>query len=203
MPPSRFCTTWTWRDGITLPSPRVTSSSSAQLAQAKNDDEEGDDRRTAADERSRAGAESAPARPITKSASARSWPPACDATRPARPDGRQRRAAGHAQVWARIRPAASAFRTSCLGAVGDHPAAVEHDQPLDQRQQRGAVGHQQQGPAGQDLLEALLEPALGAVVHRAGRLVEHQDRRVEQQRAGHRHRLPLAAGQALAALARR
>ena len=36
MPPSRFCTTWTWLDGITLPSPRVTSSSSAQLAQAKN-----------------------------------------------------------------------------------------------------------------------------------------------------------------------
>ena len=50
-------------------------------------------------------------------------------------------------------------------------------------------------------LEALLEAALGAVVHGAGRLVEHQDRRIEQQRAGDRDRLALAAGQALAALA--
>ena len=63
------------------------------------------------------------------------------------------------------------------------------------------MGHQQQGLAGQDLAEALLEPALGAVVHGAGRLVEHQDRRLEQQRAGDRDRLALAAREALAALA--
>ena len=33
MPPSRFCTTWIWLDGITRPVPTVTSSSGARLAQ--------------------------------------------------------------------------------------------------------------------------------------------------------------------------
>ena len=86
-------------------------------------------------------------------------------------------------------------------SVGDHPAAVQHDQPVDQGQERGAVRDQQQGLAGQDLLEALLEAALGAVVHGAARLVEHQDRRIQEQRPGDRDRLTLTAGQALAALA--
>ena len=33
MPPSRFCTTWIWLEGITRPVPVVTSSSGAWLAQ--------------------------------------------------------------------------------------------------------------------------------------------------------------------------
>ena len=43
--------------------------------------------------------------------------------------------------------------------------------------------------------------ALGLVVERRGRFVEHQDRRVLEQRAGDGDALALAAGEALAELA--
>ena len=54
-----------------------------------------------------------------------------------------------------------------------------------------------------DLVQRLLQLALGRGVERAGRLVEDQDRRVLEQRPGDRQALALAAGQRAAALADR
>ena len=95
---------------------------------------------------------SAPARPSTNSASAR----------PGRRVGR--RAAGPAAGVAAL--GISGLRPDPAGGerlehvvprpVRDHPSAVQHDQPLDQRQERGAVGDQEQGLAGQDLLRRCL-----------------------------------------------
>ena len=51
------------------------------------------------------------------------------------------------------------------------------------------------------LVERLLHGALGLGVQRAGGLVEHQHRRVAQDRARDRDALLLAAGEAVAALA--
>ena len=50
-------------------------------------------------------------------------------------------------------------------------------------------------------LQRRRDPRLGGGVQRAGRLVQDQDRRVLQQRAGDRQALALAAGQRRAALA--
>src|SRR3546814_15222124 len=73
-------------------------------------------------------------------------------------------------------------------------SVVDDQQAVDQGQQRAAVGDQEQRLALQCLADALLEGRLGGVVHVAGRLVEQNDRRVEQHRAGDRLRLPPAAG---------
>ena len=51
------------------------------------------------------------------------------------------------------------------------------------------------------LVDRLLDARLGLDVERAGRLVEHQDRRVLQDGAGNGDALALAAGQLAAALA--
>src|SRR5918994_5432520 len=172
-----------WLDGITLPSPRVTSSSSAQRAHAKKTMKKAaivNRRRWA---KPRGVWRSAPARPSTRSASARLGRRA------------RRRAAGPAAAGTGVAvPVMSGLRPDPAGrerpehvvpgTVGDHPPAVQHDQPLDQGEERGAVRDQEQGLARQDLLEALLEAALGAVVHGAARLVEHQDRRVPEEGPG-------------------
>src|SRR5690606_18722872 len=194
MPPSRFCTTCTWRDGITLPSPRVTSSSSAQLAQAKNATKKATTTNSRRWAKPRGACRSAAARPVTNATSARLG----------RRTRRREPAGALGLVMSGLRPdAAGRERLEHVGAraVGHHPPAIKHDQPINQGQERGAVRHEEQGLARQDRLQPLLEPGLGAVVHGAGRLVEHQDRRIGEQRAGERDRLALTAGQALAALA--
>ena len=55
------------------------------------------------------------------------------------------------QVCARMLAGGERLQHLVPRSVGDHPAAVQHDQPVDQGQQRGAVRDQQQGLAGQDL----------------------------------------------------
>ena len=52
-----------------------------------------------------------------------------------------------------------------------------------------------------DLVDRLLDARLGLDVERAGRLVEHQDRRILEDRAGDRDALALAARKLAAALA--
>ncbi len=80
-------------------------------------------------------------------------------------------------------------------AVLQHQDAVGVDhagQPVCQ-DQRGAAGHQP--------IEGLLDHRLVLRVHRGQRFVQHQDRRVAQQRAGDGDALALAARQPRAALA--
>ena len=57
------------------------------------------------------------------------------------------------------------------------------------------------GAAGHHVVQRALNLALGLHVDRAGRFVEHQDLRIDQDRAGDGDPLPLAAGQRLPALA--
>ena len=80
-------------------------------------------------------------------------------------------------------------------AVLQHQDAVGADhagQPVRQ-DQRGAPGHQP--------VERLLDHRLVLGIDRRQRLVQHQDRRVAQQRPGDRDALALAAGKLRAALA--
>ena len=56
-------------------------------------------------------------------------------------------------------------------------------------------------PAGEELAQRDLDPALGADVHGRGRLVEDEDPRVGEQRSRKRDQLALADRQAGATLA--
>ena len=66
---------------------------------------------------------------------------------------------------------------------------------------REPVGDHQAGAAPHQLGDGALDLLLGLRVHRAGGLVEHQDRRVHGQRARERQQLPLADRDVLAPLA--
>ena len=87
-----------------------------------------------------------------------------------------------------------------LADLGD-PAALQHDQPVGLAQRAQAVGDGDRGAALDQVVERLLDLALGLGVDRRGRLVQDQDPRVDQQRPGDRDPLPLAARERLAALA--
>ena len=80
-------------------------------------------------------------------------------------------------------------------AVGQHQDAVgvDHAGEAMRQDQRGAAGHQP--------IERLLDHRLVLRIDRGQRLVQHQDRRVAQQRAGDGDALALAARQARAAFA--
>src|SRR3954469_3274928 len=61
--------------------------------------------------------------------------------------------------------------------VGDDSAALDDDDPRHQLQQRRAVGDEDDGAVAKLLLEALDQGHLALRIHRAGRLVEDEDRR--------------------------
>ena len=84
--------------------------------------------------------------------------------------------------------------------LGD-AAAVEHDDLVGVADGREPVGDRDRRPALGQPLERLLDGALGLRVERGRRLVEDEDRRVAQDRPRDRDPLPLAAREAVAALA--
>src|SRR5947209_2461435 len=86
-------------------------------------------------------------------------------------------------------------------ATLDDLAAVEDDDLVGVSDGREAVGDRDRRAALGQPVERLLYGALGLGVERARRLVEDQDGRVAQDRAGDRDALLLAAGEAVAALA--
>jgi hypothetical protein len=81
-------------------------------------------------------------------------------------------------------------------------AAVQHQDAVAVDHARQAMGEDQGGAALHQPVERLLDHRLVLGIDGAQRLVEHQDRRVAQQRAGDRQPLALAAGE-LDALSRR
>ena len=98
-----------------------------------------------------------------------------------------------------------------VGAVGGHEGAMgaalddlavmhdhDHVRAADGRQ---AVGDDEGGAAGHDLLDGVLDELLGHGVDGARRLVQHEDARVGQQRAGKGQQLLFAGGEGVAALA--
>ena len=80
-----------------------------------------------------------------------------------------------------------------VGAVLDQAAVIERDDAI-----RGPHGREpvcddeNRSPPG-DFLHVLLDNALALIVERARRLVEDEDARVRDQRAGNGHTLALAA----------
>ncbi len=87
------------------------------------------------------------------------------------------------------------FHEFLVAACRDEPPLVQHRDPVRQPQGRAPVRDQQRGPALHDPAQGLVDLGLHPRVHRRGRVVQHQDARVGQQRAGECHPLPLAAGQ--------
>ena len=90
-----------------------------------------------------------------------------------------------------------------MRALLDDPAVLEHDDLAGALDRREAVGDDDRGAAGQQAPQAVLDPALGVDVDVRGRLVEDQDPRVGDQRAGERDELALAGRELHAALADR
>src|SRR6266852_6249182 len=84
----------------------------------------------------------------------------------------------------RIAPASS--DQLVMRTVLDHPAALDRDQPVGAAHRRETMGDDEDGAAARDLLHVLLNDALAFIVEGAGRLVEDQDARVVDERAGDR-----------------
>ena len=94
-----------------------------------------------------------------------------------------------------------AFGQLLVGAdVGD-PAAVQHRDPVGQRQGGPAVRDQDGGTAADQLPQGAQDLGLDPRVDRAGGIVEQHDPRIGEQCPGERDPLALAAGQGQAALA--
>src|SRR5574343_372058 len=83
----------------------------------------------------------------------------------------------------------------------DDLSAIHDDQPVGLAQRGEAVGDGDRRAALDEVVERLLDLFFGLGVDRRGRFVEYQDARIDEQRAGDRDALALAAGQALAAFA--
>ena len=88
-----------------------------------------------------------------------------------------------------------------VAALFDQAAAVEDQDAIGLAQRGQAVGDRDRRAARVSALKRLLNGLLAFGVDVAGGFVEDQDRRIVQNRAGDRHPLPFAAGEAGAAFA--
>src|SRR5688500_17653420 len=97
-------------------------------------------------------------------------------------------------------PAAEREKLVVRPALDDAPA-VEHDDLVGIANGREPMGDRDHGTALREPLERPLDRSLGLRVERRGRLVEHEDRRVAEDRPCDRDPLLLATREAVAALA--
>src|SRR6478736_8629042 len=88
-----------------------------------------------------------------------------------------------------------------MRALLDEPALFQHDDVVGVHDGREAVRDDERRAVAGDLVERVLDLFLGMAVERARRLVQHQDWRRFQDRAGNRHALLLAPRQFQTALA--
>src|SRR5690606_15810226 len=88
-----------------------------------------------------------------------------------------------------------------VGAEFSDPPVLEDDDQVGIANGREPVGDRNGGTVAGDPLERSLDRRFGLVVHRAGRFVEDQDRRVLEDGAGNGDALALTSGQLLSALA--
>src|SRR3990167_3325103 len=195
MPPSRFWMTWILLDGMALPSPMVTSSSTANLAQTRAVSSSKLTSQTVM--RARVG-ESSSRVPSTSginsvSGFCRHW------VTYSRSDWlssiRAVLQGGRADT-----ALAQGFDHGLFGAVGNDMAVIQYDQAIDQAEHGGAMGDQQQGLVLRPTVQAVAQDLLAGVVHGAGGFIKEQNRRVQEQCAGHQHRPARAAGEQWAAL---
>ena len=89
----------------------------------------------------------------------------------------------------------AAFLEFFVGADVDEPAAVEHRDPVGEGEGGAAVGDEQGGAAAHDLAQCVVDLGLDAGVHRGGGVVEQEEARVGEDRAGEGDALALAAGE--------
>src|SRR5215469_1839941 len=92
------------------------------------------------------------------------------------------------------RIAAASFDESVVAAVLDQAAAIERDDAVRRPHRREPMRDDQHRPPVGDILHVTLNDALALIVQRAGRLVEDQDARVCDKRAGNGDPLALTAG---------
>ena len=123
--------------------------------------------------------------------------------RPAEVRLRRRTSSSLSRPPARSRPAKRPLRHRQFGETAhlDDPALVHEDDQVGVAHGGQAVGDDEGGAACAQAVDRFLDARLGLDVERAGRLVEHQDRRVLEDGAGDRDALALAARQLAAALA--
>ena len=114
-----------------------------------------------------------------------------------RPRGRAGRIGERQQLPEQRRPR----RQLRLGADVDHAPGVEHGHAVGQGEGGSAVGDEQRGAALRQHAQRLVDGRLGGGVDRGGGVVEHEDPRVGEHRAGQGDALALPARQREPALA--
>ena len=82
----------------------------------------------------------------------------------------------------------------------DDAAGLEHENEVGVYDRRQAMRDDEHRPSGEQPIDGLLHQPLRLRVQRRRRLVEDEDRRIDEQRAGDGETLTLAAGQPRAAL---
>src|SRR5499426_1864144 len=97
--------------------------------------------------------------------------------------------------------AAAGLDQGVMGAVLDQAAALERDDAIRRPHGRKPVRDDENRPPLRDLFHVLLNDTLALIVEGARRLVEDQNARVGNERAGNRDALALAARAGRAALA--
>src|SRR5216684_5735238 len=97
--------------------------------------------------------------------------------------------------------AAAGLDQIVVGAVLDQAAALDGDDAIGKPQRGEPMGNDKHRSTAGDLRHVLLNDPLALIIESARRLVEDEDARVGNQRTGDGDALPLAAGQAAAALA--
>src|SRR5262245_10244636 len=173
IPPSSDWMTWVWREGMTLPLPRLTSSSTAKCAHTMKV------AISASDDVSRM----REVRGVRSSVAARTSLANAKSERCiglARGELRRRRLLR--RPLGRLTAALEHGHDAGLRTVGDETAALEQQQPVDHVEERQAVRRDDDGDlAVAERAQPLEELGLGADVEMRGRLVEEQDPRLPDQ----------------------
>src|SRR5579883_189050 len=97
--------------------------------------------------------------------------------------------------------AAAAPDQLVMAAILDDAAALDGDDAIGRAHGGKAMRDDDHGAALSDAAHILLDDALALIIERARRLVENEDARIGDERAGDRNALTLSAGEAAAALA--
>src|SRR6516162_3936959 len=97
--------------------------------------------------------------------------------------------------------AAAGLDQRVMGAVFDQAATLERDDAIRRPHGRKPVRDDENRPPLGDLLHVLLNDTLALIVEGARRLIEDQNARIGDERAGNRDALALAAREGRAALA--
>ena len=80
-------------------------------------------------------------------------------------------------------------------AIFNNRAVIQHDNTVQMGEGGQAMGNDQHGLVGHDVVKAVLDQAFGLGIEAGGGFVQHQDRRVLEQRPGNGDALALPSRQ--------